>query len=65
LSLPCICYKCARCLTQESLKDPGCLAVEQENCVGRDCSNCNFTCERYTDQTDFKRSTRKLLLMEG
>lgn len=52
MALPCICHKCARCLSLESLRDPGCRAVEEEekNCDRRNCSSCDFTCERFTEK---------------
>ncbi|MCL6612044.1 MAG: hypothetical protein K6T66_10955 [Peptococcaceae bacterium] len=54
--LPCVCFKCARYLSLESLKDPECLSVEEKNCEDRDCNNCDFTCERFTENMDFKRT---------
>lgn len=56
MALPCACYKCARCITQESLKDEECLAVEKKNkCENRDCDNCGFTCGRFTKTLPIKR----------
>lgn len=64
MALPCMCYKCARCITSESLKDPECLSVEEENCVNRDCDSCDFTCDRFTDNINFKKSGKSLYFFE-
>lgn len=58
MALPCVCYKCARCMTQESLKDPQCLSVEEENCEQRNCISCDFTCSRFTEKMELKRSSK-------
>ncbi|MCL6479105.1 MAG: hypothetical protein K6T65_11935 [Peptococcaceae bacterium] len=55
MAFPCICYKCARLITLESLKDPECLSIEEKNCYGKSCRDCDFICERFTDKMDFKK----------
>ncbi len=64
MALPCVCHKCARCITRESLKDPKCLSVEEQNCEDRDCNNCDFTCDRFTDKMNFKKSSKSLYFFE-
>ncbi|MFZ5646067.1 MAG: hypothetical protein ACOY30_00405 [Bacillota bacterium] len=64
MALPCFCYKCARCISQESLKDAYCLSVEKNNCKEKYCYNCDFSCERFTEKTDGKRSLRNLCFLE-
>lgn len=64
MALPCFCYKCVKCISLESLKDPYCLSVEKENCKERFCYNCDITCENFTDKSDVKRNIRSLLMMD-
>ncbi len=59
MAFPCICYKCARCITLQSLQDPECLSVERQNCEDRNCANCDFSCSRFTENMDFKRTNIK------
>lgn len=49
MALPCFCYHCAICLSQESLTDEECLAIEQQEiCKNNDCDNCGYKCSRFT-----------------
>jgi hypothetical protein len=64
LALPCVCHKCARCISLESLKDPVCLSVEEQNCEDRNCNSCDFTCERFTEKTDPKKTGKGLYFFE-
>lgn len=65
MALPCLCHKCARCISLESLKDPFCLSVEEENCEARSCNSCDFSCDRYIEKIDPKRSGIGLYFLEG
>ncbi len=49
MALPCVCYRCAKCIELESLMDPECLNTELKNCENRDCSTCSFTCNRFVE----------------
>ena len=60
MAFPCICYKCARCITLESRRDPECLKMEEKNCREWNCFECDFTCDRFTSSLDFDKS-RKVL----
>ena len=62
MAFPCVCHKCARCLTLETLKDPMCLSTEKQNCEDRNCNSCNFTCNRYTEEMNFERNSKTLEL---
>ena len=50
MALPCFCIRCAIYKELKTLRDPLCLAVEEKNCQGRDCDNCDFICEGFTDK---------------
>jgi len=52
LSLPCICYKCARYISLKTLNDPECLLIEEQGCKNMHCHNCTFTCARFIEITD-------------
>jgi len=49
MALPCFCYRCAFCISQESRKNEECLAIEKMKvCKTNDCDNCSFMCSRFT-----------------
>ncbi|NTW04567.1 MAG: hypothetical protein HGA27_00430 [Peptococcaceae bacterium] len=49
MSLPCKCFKCARCIQLVTRIDPQCLAVEAVGCAGKDCEKCDIECERFIE----------------
>lgn len=65
MAFPCVCYKCARCMTLDTLKDADCLTVEEKNCKERYCHNCDFSCERFIDRMDGRRNNRNLYFVEA
>lgn len=55
MALPCFCYRCAIYISQESLTDEECLAVEEKNiCKKNDCDNCSYECLRFTTDLPIK-----------
>jgi len=64
LAFPCVCYKCARCITLNTLKDEYCLFVEEKNCQDSYCHNCDFYCERFIDKMDERKIDRNMYFVE-
>lgn len=57
MALPCFCYRCGIYKSQQSLIDEECLSVEMKNiCDNSDCDNCSYTCERFTESLDKKKT---------